>query len=238
MKYLRACNIILLAVIILILYSNFLAAYEPAEGETIIKISKQSDAFIFGIVKDMADSAGKKPTSLYKVEIKDIYFDRIGKIKLGDVIDVVSRVGFIFDHTGRKVKIKELNAPDLIIGSDYIIYLLWDESQNAFRPTSGESSVLIVDNDGKVLNIDGFYILDVQNDKLVVGPSKEQKEDFNNKGIPPSAVVEDITGNVTTISPQTEQKIKAHDIDPARLLNLQQFINKVGGGKDNVEKVN
>ncbi|MBI5195740.1 MAG: hypothetical protein HZA10_05425, partial [Nitrospirae bacterium] len=92
-------------------------------------------------------------------------------------------------------------------------------------------SVLMVDNDGKVLNIDGFYILDVQNDKLVVGPSKEQKEDFNNKGIPPSAVVEDITGNVTTISPQTEQKIKAHDIDPARLLNLQQFINKVGGGE-------
>ena len=230
-KHSKQTCIIIFLVILLTLCSNYLEAYEPAEGETIIKISKQSDVFIFGVVKDIAYIGGKKPTSLYKVEIKDIYFDRIGKIKLGDVIDVVSRVGFISDNTGRKIKIKELNAPDLIIGSNYIIYLLWDESQNAFKPTSGESSVLIVDNDGKVLNIYGFYILDVQNDKLVVGPPKEQKEDFNKKEIPPSAVVEDITGNITTISQQTERKIKAQDIDPAKLLNLQQFINKVGSGE-------
>ena len=225
MKHLKLFYLIVIPILLLSI-GSYSIAYEPMEDETITKISKLSDTFLYGSIKGIAYLNEGRPITINKVEIKDIFFDRTGRVSIGDDIDVITRGGFFTDDSGKRVKIKELNAPELVKGTAYIIYLRWDSSRDAFTPTSGESSVFEVDMEGKVLNIHGYYILDVKAGKLVVGPSKIL--DTQRKETSPPAVVEDIYGNTTTIQPQMPS-VKTQEIDPGKLLNLQKLLEKVQG---------
>jgi hypothetical protein len=174
------------------------------ERETLQMISGASDAFVYGEVTDITyiDADGK-PMTAHRLEVAEVYADKTDTLASGGTVTIMTAGGFITNQAGEEVKVRALNSPELSEGTTYLAYLRKDEALDAFVPTTGESSVFEVDTDGKVLNIHGFYILDVNEDgSLAVGPPKEGRlRDVQPVEQPPAATVVDIEGNERTVEP-------------------------------------
>ena len=228
MRYRRLIFQVLITMLVLVLNGTSIA-YEPMPDQTLPKISGLSDTFVCGVVKGISyNSTNRMPLTINELEVKDVYFDKTDKVRAGETIDVITEGGF----KGNKVLAKMLNSPEFTEETMYIVYLRWIQGLNGFKPTTGESSVFEVDAGGRVLNIDGYYIVDIQNGKLVVGRQKESRikntKTEQVRGL--SARVVDINGNETTIEP-ISQNLRNSDLYSREPITLEQFLQKVKGAR-------
>jgi len=172
------------------------------------------------------------PLTINEFEVKNVYFDKTDKVLVGETIDVITEGGFISNRKGDEIKAIMLNSPDFTEETMYIVYLRWIQVLDGFKPTSGKSSVFEVDADGRVLNLDGHYIVDIQSGKLIVGQRKEPKIQATEAELArgPSAIVLDVNGNETTIQP-IRRKLKNSDFVSREPMTLEQFLKKVKGAR-------
>jgi len=201
--------------------------------QTLAKISRLSDTFVCGVVKGIFyDSSNRMPLTINEFEVKDVYFDKTEKVREGETINVITEGGFIGNRKGDAIKSRMLNSPKFTEETMYIVYLRWIQVLDGFKPTSGESSVFEVDTEGRVLNIDGHYIVDIQNGKLVVGRQKESKmQDTETEQVRgPSAIVVGVNGNETTIEP-IRRSLRNSDLYSRDPMTLEQFLTRVKGAR-------
>ena len=125
----------------LLLSSTYMSmAYEPAEDETISKISDLSDAFIMGTIEEITyENLDGRPFTVHKVAVRDVFFDRIDVLSNADEINIYTEGGYLSTQSGQTVRVKSLIDPELVIGKTYIFYLRRIEFLNSFRTTTGES---------------------------------------------------------------------------------------------------
>jgi len=201
--------------------------------ETLAKISSLSDTFVCGVVKRIFyDNSNRMPLTINEFEVRNVYFDKTDKVRAGETIDVITEGGFISNRKGDEIKARMLNSPEFTEETMYIVYLRWIQVLDGFKPTTGESSVFEVDTESRVLNIDGYYIVDIQNGKLVVGQQKESRiQDTEAEQVRgPSAIVVDINGNETTIEP-IRRNLRDRDHYSREPITLEQFLSKVKGAR-------
>lgn len=114
MRYLK-CFFMAMMPIFLLSIGSFSIAYQPSADETVTKISNLSDAFVYGTILDINYSnTNGRPITINKLEVKDIYFDKTGRVRIKEEINVVTEGGFFTDESGKKIRVKELNSPELV----------------------------------------------------------------------------------------------------------------------------
>jgi len=232
MRYGKWIFSILLIILVLPL-SGTSMGYDPMPGLTTIKISDLSDTFLSGVVKAVyPDNDSSIPLTINKLDVKEVYFDKIGNVAVGDTITVITEGGFITNKDGQKIRAKVLNSPELTEGAIYIMYLRRIPDMDGFRVTTGESSVFEVDTEGRVLNIHGHYIMDVVAGKPVAGHRKESKLRDSTKAQEraPSAMVVDIKGNEKTIEP-ARKNVRTGALYSQKSLTQREFLEKVKGAR-------
>jgi len=203
-------------------------AYIPAKKETLARNAELSDTFICGVVKELSyRTLNNAVITVNTIEVKSTQFDNTGKTSKGERIKVITAGGVITDNSGKRKIIKEIHSPLLEQGQQYLLYLRWEDCLDAFILTLGESSVFQVDDAGKVLTSQGYYIVDIQNDEIVLGTRREspQRSSHNRKTKLPDAVIYDCKGgNKTIVRPSSKE-----DHDKNKAMNIQEFVKRLEG---------
>lgn len=211
-------------VFFIISLSCFSIAYEPRKDATLKMVSDLSDAFLMGTVNEILHGTKEnRQTVTNKIEVKQILYDRTNRIYIGEVIDVVTDE--IFFPKDNK-QIKKHNIPEFETNSNYLIFLRWNSLTQALSPTTGTSSVFEIDDANNILNLDGVYIKDVINDKIVFGSRKKQKIEDIKKEEPPIPSVTDLYGR-KTIGSSLKRSQDPREIESEKKLDMQQFLEKV-----------
>lgn len=241
LNLLKYFQIIAIVLIFMITAELDLQAYEPMPDETIFKISDLSDAFIYGEVrsKTFFSSRAGRPRTLYNIKVWKLFFDNIGEAFGKDEIELITNEGLLTGPRGTIELFKELNTPSLSINTSYLLYLKWDGVQNGFILTSGETSLFEVDDQGKVLNFDGVYLLDIKEGRPVLGMPgaskiKQLMSTEREREPGPPAIVTDIYGRARVIepSPRWFHEQRALDLSADLYLSVEQFLEKLKGKED------
>ena len=122
-----------LGIVLLIGGGDPAKAYDPAERETIARISGASDAFVHGVVTGIRyTETNGRPVTITTLEIEDTYFSIGEAANVESEVAVVTPGGRVTNEDGEEVSVRALNSPNLVEGRAYLAYLRWNESLQAF----------------------------------------------------------------------------------------------------------
>jgi hypothetical protein len=229
----KGYRISLMAAVLIFGTCSIVAAMSPAEPWTAKKLLERCDMLVFGRVEraEVLELHGR-PVTEYRFEAREVHLDKQGRPAGVKAIRILVPGGAYTDREGKKRRWRPLSAPELESQADYILFLKWWQEQEGYVVVGGEAGAFKVDEDGRVLDLDGNAILDVLEEGFVAVPGKARRtaREQQRPDAPPAGIVEDLSGTRRTVKAGSGSAFDGA-YDETRVLKMDAFIRKVLGGR-------
>ena len=199
---------------VLIITISIANAFTPRNRILFDQIAKKADLICNCIVIDeRLELKGLKkiPERIFTCKINKVFLKKSDHVKSGETIDIY-------------VPLEFPNAPKLGLNQTYLLFLLYNPAELAYNIVFDEDGVFEIDATSEdLLNIHGFYIEDIKNNLLIVGPQHPiyKKDEIHES---PPAYVMDKKGNlIKIVYPDETSRCKL----PIKTIKAGAFIEKV-----------